>query len=169
MSASAVATLAAYRPRHPEQTPLYRLLGILSRSAYEALRRTYAAYFGRDDAAPGVIASIQTFGSFANFHPHVHTTVTEGVVTVDGTFLPLLEPDLDAVGELSRRLVLAGLRKADRLSDSFHDRLLSWSLSGISAYGKQVAHADEPGKLERTARTIARAPFALGKIHIPAE
>jgi hypothetical protein len=36
------------------------LLGILSRSAYESLRRTYAAYFGRDDATPGVIASIQT-------------------------------------------------------------------------------------------------------------
>lgn len=143
-----------------------RLLGVLARSAYEALRRTYAAYFGRNDATPGVIASIQTFGSFANFHPHVHTTVTEGVVTPDGTFLPLLEPDLDSVGELFRRLVLAGLRKADRLSESFHDRLLSWSPSGFSAYGKQVAHTDEPGKLERLARYIARAPFALGKIHL---
>jgi len=40
-----------------------RLLGVLSRCAYEALRRTYAAYFRRDDATPGVIASIQTFGS----------------------------------------------------------------------------------------------------------
>ena len=29
-----------------------------------------------------------------------------------------------------------------------------------------MAHADEPAKLERMARYIARAPFALGKIHI---
>ena len=87
-------------------------------------------------------------------------------MTTDGTFLPLLEPDLDAVGELFRRLVLAGLRKADRLSESFHERLLSWSPSGFSAYGKQIAHADEPGKLERMARYIARAPLALGKIHL---
>jgi hypothetical protein len=29
-----------------------------------------------------------------------------------------------------------------------------------------IAHADEPGKLERMARYIARAPFALAKIHI---
>ena len=100
-----------------------------------------------------MIASIQTFGSYANFHPHVHTTVTEGVVTKDGTFLPLLEPDLDAVGEPRdrehrRRLVLAAGRRADRLSESFHERLLGWSPSGFSAYGKQIAHADEPGKLE---------------------
>ncbi len=52
------------------------------------------------------------------------------------------------------------------MSESFHDRLLSWSPSGFSAYGKQVAHADEPAKLERMARDIARAPFALGKIHL---
>jgi len=36
-------------------------------------------------------------------------------------------------------------------------------------YGRQVAHADEPGKLERLARYIARAPFALGKIHVLAK
>jgi hypothetical protein len=62
--------------------------------------------------------------------------------------------------------VLAGLRKAGRLSESFYERLLSWTPSGFSAYGKQVAHADEPGKLERMARYIARAPFALGKIRL---
>ena len=87
-------------------------------------------------------------GSYANFHPHVHATVTEGVVTKDGTFLPVLEPDLDAVGELFRRLVLSALRKADRLSEPFHERLLGWSPSGFSVYGRQIAHADEPGKLE---------------------
>ena len=126
-------------------------------------------YFGRQDAAPGMIASIQTFGSFANFHPHVHALVTDGVVTKDGTFLPLLEPDLDAITELFRRLVLAALRKAGRLSESFHARLLAWSPSGFSVWGRQVAHADEPGKLERLARYISRAPFALGKIHILAK
>jgi len=36
-------------------------------------------------------------------------------------------------------------------------------------YGRQIAHADEPGKLERMARYIARAPFALGKIHVLAK
>ncbi len=62
----------------------------------------------------------------------------------------MLEPDLDAVGEFSRRVVLAALRKPDRLSESFQERLLSWSPSGFSAYSKQFAHADEPAGLTRT-------------------
>jgi hypothetical protein len=37
-----------------------RLLGVLPRCAYEAVRRTYQAHFRRDDALPGMIASIQT-------------------------------------------------------------------------------------------------------------
>ena len=71
-----------------------------------------------------------------------------------------------AVCELFRRLVLAELRKAQRLSEAFHERLLGWSPSGFSVHGRQVAHVDEPGKLERLARYISRAPFALGKIHL---
>ena len=35
---------------------------------------------GRRDVRVGTVASIQTFGSFgANFHPHVHAIVTDGV------------------------------------------------------------------------------------------
>jgi hypothetical protein len=62
--------------------------------------------------------------------------------------------------------VLAALRKANRLSESFHERLLGWSPSGFSVHGQQGAHADEPGKLERLLRSIARAPFALGKMQL---
>jgi hypothetical protein len=38
------------------------------------------ADFRHKDAVSGMIASIQTFGSYANFHPHVHAIVTDGVV-----------------------------------------------------------------------------------------
>ena len=56
-----------------------RLLGLLSRTAYEAIRVSFQAVFGRDDVRPGAVASIQTFGSFAaNFHPHLHMLVAEG-------------------------------------------------------------------------------------------
>ena len=39
---------------------------------------------------PGVVASLQTFGSYgANFHPHLHAIATEGVITCDGRFHPV--------------------------------------------------------------------------------
>jgi len=47
-----------------------RLLGLLSRTAYDAILRTLGAVFARKNVRPGVIVSIQTFGSFANLHPH---------------------------------------------------------------------------------------------------
>ena len=44
---------------------------------------------GRTDALPGVVASIQTLGSFGNWHPHIHAVVTDGLVERGGGFLPL--------------------------------------------------------------------------------
>ena len=41
-----------------------RLLGLLSRTAYEAVRRSFQALFARKDVRPGCVFSIPTFGSF---------------------------------------------------------------------------------------------------------
>ena len=42
------------------------LLGLLSRTAYDAILKTYQALFGRTDVRPGCVTSIQTFGAFAS-------------------------------------------------------------------------------------------------------
>jgi hypothetical protein len=48
-----------------------RLLGLLSRTAYDSIRKSFQTLFGRKDVRPGCVISIQSFGSFgANFHPH---------------------------------------------------------------------------------------------------
>ncbi len=66
-----------------------RLLAILTRSAYDAVRTTWATGFEDRHALPGMVISIQTFGSYANWHPHLHVLVTNGVMTRDGQFLDL--------------------------------------------------------------------------------
>jgi len=40
-----------------------RLMGLLSRTAYEAVRRSFEALFDRKDVRPGCVISMQTFGS----------------------------------------------------------------------------------------------------------
>ncbi len=40
-----------------------------------------------------MVASIQTFGSFANLNPHIHALVTDGHLLPGGEFIPL--PYLD--------------------------------------------------------------------------
>ena len=136
-----------------------RLLGILSRSAFDAVRLTFAAQTRRPDAVPGCVAALQTFGAYANFHPHVHALISDGVFTKEGEGLPLAEPDVEEVEERFRRLVLRRLHRAERLSTQFRDQLLSWRRSGFSVRATQVVPPEEPDRLERLARYVVRAPF----------
>jgi hypothetical protein len=72
-----------------------RLLGLLARAARDAIVPGVRAILDRHDATPGLVVSIQTFGSYAaNFHPHVHALVTDGAFTAEGEFLQL--PYFDA-------------------------------------------------------------------------
>ena len=87
-----------------------QLLGILSRSAYEAVRKTFAAALGRKDVVPGFVAAIQTFGAYGpNFHPHLHAIVSEGAFSPQGEFLPIPSPDPTVIAEVFRREVLDGM------------------------------------------------------------
>lgn len=70
-----------------------RLLGLLARCAYEAVRTCFQEILGPRDAVPGFVASLQTFGSFANFHPHLHAPATDGLLAPAGDFVLL--PHLD--------------------------------------------------------------------------
>ena len=92
-----------------------RLLGLITRAAYEAVRRVLAEVVGRRDAVPGFVARVQTFGSYANFHPHVHAVVTEGVFLADGRFSAVVWPPARVLEEAFRRLLLAALQREERL------------------------------------------------------
>ena len=58
-----------------------RLLGLLTQCAAETITRCWRVALGRRDGVPGVVASIQTFGRQANWHPHVHALVRVGTQT----------------------------------------------------------------------------------------
>jgi len=63
---------------------------LLARAARDAIVPSVRAIFDRHDVTPGLVVSIQTFGSYAaNFHPHVHVLLTDGAFTEEGEFLQL--------------------------------------------------------------------------------
>lgn len=138
-----------------------RLLSILTRSAYDAVRKTWVTGFEDGHALPGMVISIQTFGSFANWHPHLHAMTTNGVMTRDGDFRELPQWTPHAVEEVFRRLVLHRLVRAERLSEEFRDSLLSWVHSGFSVHGDRVVWPEETAAMERLARYMLRAPVPL--------
>jgi hypothetical protein len=142
-----------------------RLLGLLSRTAYEAVRRSFQALLDRKDVRPGCVLSIQSFGSFgANFHPHCHAIISDGVWTAEGEFLELPSLDTAAVCELFRRLLLRRLHQEERLSERFMDNLLSWVHPGFSVFAGEPVPAEDAGQLERLARYVTRPPLAADSL-----
>jgi hypothetical protein len=136
-----------------------RLLGILSRAAYEATRKVMQDELGTRSAVPGFVASLQTFGSYAaNWHPHVHGILSEGLFERDGTFCSIWKLDTDAIEQQFRERVIEALQKANRLSDEFALNLLSWEHSGFSVVVGRQPGAHETRRIEEVGRYLARAP-----------
>ena len=152
-----------------------RLLGLLSRCAYEAARRAYGVYLEDRRVVPGFVSSIQTFGSFvANFHPHIHALATQGAFKRDGEFLPVGSVNTEVLEELFRHLVLTRLNRAERLSEEFRDQLVSWVHSDFSVHAGPRIYPTDSEQLERLGRYIVRAPMpskdvrltSAGKVHV---
>ena len=68
---------------------LYRraLLGDLARLAARIVTAGIRAATGESDLRVGIIVCLQTHGSLANWHPHLHLVVTDGGFRPDGTFV----------------------------------------------------------------------------------
>ena len=84
-----------------------RRLGLLSRVAARTLRDYVQAAPGERAVVPRVIVCVQTFGSVAHLHPHLHVLMTDGGFRRDGTFVPLPTPEPAVLEEAWRRAVLA--------------------------------------------------------------
>ena len=79
-------------------------LGLLSRVAARTLRAYVQAAVGERQAVPGLIACVQTFGSVAHLHPHLHVLMTDGAFLRDGRFVPLPEPEYAGAYATRRRV-----------------------------------------------------------------
>ena len=103
-----------------------RRLGLLSRVAARTLRDYVQAAVGEREAVPGVIVCVQTFGSVAHLHPHLHVLLTDGAFRRDGTFVPLPEPDAAVLEEMWRRTVLAEFVRHGWIEEDAAAGMLAW-------------------------------------------
>lgn len=103
---------------------------------------------GERDLSVGVVASIQTHGSLANWHPHLHLLVTDGGFRPDGTSVrrELME-EATALG-------CGGAVRRDRVLDVEPQE--PWAADVLAVAGVLVMN-------DRCPRTIAR-----GETHDPA-
>jgi hypothetical protein len=144
-----------------------RRLGLLSRVAARTLRGDVQAAVGEREAVPGLIVCVQTFGSVAHLHPHLHVLLTDGAFRRDGTFVPLPAPEPAVLEEAWRRSVLAEFVRRGWLEADAAAGMLAWPHSGFGAYlGPRI---EEREGLLRVARYSARAPVAESRLRYDAE
>jgi len=75
-------------PKRRRAWCLYRrsLLGDLARVAAHTVTAAVRALTGEPTLTVGLVGCIQTHGSLANWHPHIHMIATDGGFRPDGTF-----------------------------------------------------------------------------------
>ena len=151
-----------------------KLLKILARSAHRAMETMLREAVGNRRVRVGTVASIQTFGSFgANFHPHLHALVTEGVFHSLGAKVLFFEQvewwDRGAVAQVFRELVFSELIAAKRLRPETAEMMRSWNHSGFNVHAGEPVLPTDKERLEHLARYVTRAPLALDRLELLAD
>ena len=118
------------------------------------------------DGSPGIIMAFHTFGDYADFHPHLHALVADGLFTKSGMFYVLPEGSLKALEETFRNRVIAMLLKKELLPAERARMLLSWVHSGFNVHHSRRIWPKERTDLEAIAQYIIRNPFAEDKMTV---
>ena len=145
------------------------LLSKLSQCAWKVLSQYLRQAVQYEDAVPGAVIAIQSFGDFLNFNPHLHIIATDGCFYGDGSFMVCPTPDGKALEELFRYEVFKMLKAEGKISDALIENLMSWRHSGFNVYcGNAIWPHNEEG-LENLARYIIRASFSQERMaYLPA-
>jgi hypothetical protein len=141
-----------------------RLLGALARVAARTVTTFIRATIGERDLAVGVVASIQTHGSRANWHPHLHLLVTDGGFRPDGSFVPQPLHDTASLTEAFRRAVLRLFVRRDLLEAETAAGMLAWPHAGFHVHDGVWVPAEDRAFALRLARYCARCPVALERL-----
>ncbi|RJX19276.1 MAG: transposase [Desulforudis sp.] len=146
-----------------------RLLAKLSQCAWTVLSGYLKQGAAFDDAVPGAVIAVQTFGDFQNFNPHLHIIATDGCFYGNGGFAAGPRPNPSDLETAFRLEVLKMLKNEGKITGLIIENMLSWHHSGFNAYcGEAIWPSDQEG-IERLAQYIIRVPIAQERMaYIPA-
>jgi hypothetical protein len=141
-----------------------RLLGDIARVAARTVTAAVRALTGERDLAVGIVACLQTHGSFANWHPHLHLLVTDGGFRPDGTFVAWPAHDAAQLTEAFRRAVLRLFVRLELFDAEQAAGMLQWPHSGFHVHDAVWVDQDDHAFSRRLARYCARNPVALERL-----
>ena len=113
------------------------------------------------ELAVGIVACVQTHGSRANWHPHLHLLITDGGFRLDGTFVSWPVHDTARLTEAFRRAVLRLFVRLELFDAAQAAGMLTWPHSGFHVHTAVWVAEDDRAFATRLARYCVRNPVAL--------
>ncbi|WP_434479315.1 IS91 family transposase [Gemmatimonas sp.] len=141
-----------------------RLLGEIARVAARIVTAAIRTLTGERDLVVGIVACLQTHGSRANWHPHLHLLVTDGGFPTDGTFVSWPVHETARVTEAFRRAVLRLFLRLALFDEDQAAGMLTWPHAGFHVHTAVWVPEDDRAFATRLARYCARNPVALERL-----
>jgi len=134
-----------------------RLLGEIARVAARPVTAAMRTLTGERELTVGIVACLQTHGSLANWHPHLHLLVTNGGFRPDGTFVGWPVHDTARLTEAFRRAVLRLFVRLDLFDEDQAAGMLTWPQCTTPS-SCACASASTTSVMSRTASCTGSAP-----------
>ena len=142
------------------------LLKELARITWEVLGLYYKNAVSKENITPAAISSIQTFGDFLGFNPHLHILAADGCFKDNGTFYAAgASLNAESLEPLFRHKMLSMLKKRGLITDKIIELILSWHHSGFNVYCSERIYPRETQSMENIARYIIRASFSQERLN----
>jgi hypothetical protein len=137
-----------------------KLLSELSRCAWETLKVFFQQTVPEEDAVPGAVIAIQSFGDFLVFNPHVHILWTDGCFYGNGMFRVAPPFGTEDLEKIFQHKLLKLLLSKGKITQKLINMLLSWPHSGFNVFCGPRIHPREEDAMKNPARYIIRASFS---------
>jgi hypothetical protein len=142
-----------------------KLLGLLSQCFYASVKELFQDAVGDRRSLPGMIASLQSYGDDpTRFHPHLHSLVTDGLISAHASFVPIPSPDPLRIIELFRHKIVKALLAREKITPQLVEIMQYWVHPGFSVYQGERIVPDDHEALQRLAGYMVHPPIALERL-----
>ena len=94
-----------------------------------------------EDAVPGAVIAVQSFGDFLGFNSHLHVIGTDGCFYGNGSFKTCPTPNPKDLEDLFHYEVFKMLKSEGKINDFLIENMINWP-PARRAYGSESATAD---------------------------
>jgi len=142
-----------------------KLLGLLSQCFYASVKELFQDAAQDRRSLPGMIASLQSYGDDpTRFHPHLHSLVTDGLVSPQGSLVPVPCPDPVRIMQLFRHKLIKALLAREKITPRLVAIMRNWRHPGFSVYQGERIDPDDHQARQRLAGYMVHPPIAMERL-----